>query len=80
MSYDEPTKGIREAPKQRRYIGTVGVATRYGRAVRTVQRWLAVPPEGFPIPRKHNGRWLWDVAELDAYDDAKMQPAPAKVA
>ena len=60
---------------QRRYIGTTGVAQRYGRAPRTIARWLKEPPVGFPRPFKLNGRWLWDLNELESHDQSTRQPA-----
>ena len=75
MSYQDFTATSEpSAPRRpRRYIGTTGVAERYARSVRTVQRWLVVPPPDFPKPVKVYGRWRWDVEHLDAYDDAILQ-------
>ena len=59
---------LKSQPRPKKYLGTPSVAERYDRTVRTVQRWLVAPPAGFPKPVKHNGRWLWSLDDLDAYD------------
>jgi hypothetical protein len=51
-----------------RHIPTRPTAERYFVVPRTITRWRQNPELGFPQPRRINGRWYYDVAELDAFD------------
>ena len=52
----------------KRYVGSGVVAKRYARTPRTVARWSQNPPAGFPRPLRINGKNLWDLAALEAYE------------
>ena len=53
---------------EKRYVGSAAVAKRYARTLRTVARWSKDPPAGFPRALRINGKNLWDLAALEAYE------------
>lgn len=61
----------------KRYIGSAAVAKRYDRTLRTIARWSKNPPSGFPRPLQINGKNLWDLAALEAYEAVAARQAQA---
>jgi len=54
------------------------VAARYGRCVRTLNRWLADPELNFPKPDIIiNGKRLWSDETLDRFDEEQKARAAA---
>lgn len=43
----------------KRYLSRREIGERYGRTTRTIARWTADPPNGFPAPVKIAGRDAW---------------------
>jgi hypothetical protein len=58
------------------HLGTRAVARRYGVCANTVLSWLKREP-AFPRPfRGASGKFLWLVADLEAYDRARAGGGP----
>ena len=62
----------REAGKKR-LVATSVVCQRYGRASRTLDRWIE--SGDLPKPTYIRGLRYWDEAELDAFDEARKAGA-----
>jgi hypothetical protein len=58
----------RQSPRPRSRIPKSGVARRYNKTPRTVDRWRKDPKLNFPSGICINGRWYWDEDVLDAWD------------
>ena len=61
----------------KKFVGSAVVAKRYARTLRTIARWSRNPPAGFPRPLRINGKNLWDLAALEAYELKTSSPAEA---
>lgn len=46
------------------------VASRYGRSLRTLMRWIRDRPSGFPAPAQINGRYYWTESDLEAWEQS----------
>lgn len=60
-----------------RFVGTGAVARRYGKCAKTIERWIKNPPEGFPVPAKQNGRYIFDIEALETYERGLAAAAAA---
>jgi hypothetical protein len=56
-----------------RRLPTGAVAARYEVSTRSIERWCADPELGFPQPLYVNDRKYWSLAELDAWDRARLR-------
>ncbi len=54
----------------KRYLTSSQVASRYGRTIRTISRWVEDPPSGFPLPVRVNGRNLWEIGPIEAWEQS----------
>jgi predicted DNA-binding transcriptional regulator AlpA len=48
------------------------IAERYGVTKRTLQRWKASPPPGFPRPIQIGKRLLWSAEQVATYEAMKQ--------
>lgn len=44
------------------------VASRYGRSLRTLMRWIRDRPSGFPAPMQINRRYYWSENDLEVWE------------
>lgn len=50
------------------YLSSSELAARYKKTLRTIHRWIANPPPGFPPPIKLNGRHMWPEAAIVEFE------------
>ena len=58
---------------QQVWLSAAAVERRYGKARSTLDRWLRDPAMNFPRPRYFRKKRAWHVAELDAFDQQKLE-------
>jgi predicted DNA-binding transcriptional regulator AlpA len=50
------------------YLTSNELAARYKKTLRTIYRWIANPPSGFPTPIELNGRHMWPAAAIAEFE------------
>ena len=69
---------IHATPDDDALLQTGKVARRYGRHIRSIDRWLANPAVGFPPPDMVvNNRRYWRVSSLRQWEIRRALPAEA---
>ena len=60
------------------YIDAGKTAGRYGKSIRSLDRWLDDPRMGFPHPVYLGRMRFWRVADLEAWEAEQARRAPAE--
>jgi predicted DNA-binding transcriptional regulator AlpA len=61
----------------RRFLTRRQVATRYGVSLRTIARWMADPKSTLPRPYDIEGRPLFDLHEIEAFEPSRRRVGAA---
>lgn len=61
------------------FLTSSQVGERYKRTQRTLVRWIQNPPQGFPAPIRINGRNLWQLEKIEAWELSLASKAPEAV-
>jgi hypothetical protein len=55
------------------YLTRAQLAKRYQRTTRTIDRWVEFGSNGFPKPLDINGRPLWRIDLVEAYEASRVR-------
>jgi hypothetical protein len=74
---DLPTHPVRGLPSasETKFLASGAICARYGVSRRTLARWMVNPPAGFPQSILIQGRHLWEVAKLEAWERSLARTA-----
>ncbi len=59
---------------QRQLIPRAKLPKRYSKTAMTIHRWERDPALAFPVPIIINGLRYYDLAELEAWEEARREP------
>ena len=59
--------------QEKTFLPTAAVRARYGVTKQSLWRWLHKEALGFPKPIRINNRLFWKTAELEAWENSRVQ-------